>query len=167
MVEESRLHRLADCMRQAEKGGEMTIGFFGGSITQGSLASQEKFTYAYQVYQWWCGQFPNCKFHYVNGGVGGTDSHFGAARAEEDLLMYQPDIVVVDFSVNDEANLFFQETYEGVLRKLLSWKTSPAVLLLNNVFYDTGRNAQEYHNALADYYQIPYASIKGYHLSKD
>ena len=57
------------------------------------------------------------------------------------MCLYQPDVVVVDFSVNDDADEFFQETYEGVIRKLLSFRTKPAVLVLNNVFYDTGENA--------------------------
>lgn len=76
--------------------------------------------------------FPNGKFHYVNGGIGGTTSHYGVSRAVTDVLMYQPDFVVVDFSVNDEPDKFFQETYEGVIRKLLQWKSEPAVVILNN-----------------------------------
>ena len=34
------LSRLKNCMVRAEKGEELTIGFFGGSITQGSLATE-------------------------------------------------------------------------------------------------------------------------------
>ena len=82
------------------------------------------------------------------------------ARVVADVLMYQPDFVIVDFSVNDEANAFFQETYEGLVRRLLQWKSRPAVLLLNNVFYDTGENAQKYHNAVGTWYQVPHVSIK-------
>lgn len=154
------LARLKECMRRAEMGEELTIGFLGGSITQGSLATEHKNTYAYRVFTWWKNTFPKAQFHYVNGGIGGTTSHYGVSRAVTDVLMYQPDVVVVDFSVNDEADTFFQETYEGVIRKLLSWTSAPAVLILNNVYYDTGENAQEYHNEVAAWYQVPYVSIK-------
>ncbi len=58
------------------------------------------------------------------------------------MLREQPDFVIVDFSVNDKAKECFQETFEGVLRKLLSWPSEPAVLVLNNVYYDTGENAR-------------------------
>ena len=112
------------------------------------------------MFTWWKETFPNGEFHYVNGGIGGTTSHYGVSRAVTDVLMYQPDFVVVDFSVNDDADQFFQETYEGVVRKLLNWSSAPAVLLLNNVFYDTGENAQEYHNAVGDWYRIPHVSVK-------
>lgn len=152
--------RLQNCMRQSLRGEELTIGFLGGSITQGSLASEEKNTYAYRVFTWWERTFPNATFHYVNGGIGGTTSHYGVSRAVTDVLMYQPDFVIVDFSVNDEADEFFQETYEGVVRKILGWHSAPALLLLNNVFYDTGCNAQEYHNAIGKHYRVPYVSIK-------
>lgn len=152
--------RMKACMERAKEGEELTIAFLGGSITQGSLAATPEKTYAYQVYQWWCAQFPEAAFHYVNGGIGGTSSHFGAARAVEDVLIYQPDVVFVDFSVNDDPEPFFQETYEGVLRKIIQWESEPAIMILNNVYYDTGVNAQLQHNALAEYYKIPYVSMK-------
>lgn len=174
------LTRFENCMRRAERGDEITIGFLGGSITQGSLASKEQNTYAYRVFEWWENAFPKARFHYVNGGIGGTTSHYGVARAVTDVLMYQPDFVVVDFSVNDAVEedgqcescgaalfgekvsetAFFRETYEGVVRKLLGWPSAPAVLLLNNVYYDTGLNAQGYHNTVGEWYHVPCVSIR-------
>ena len=159
-MDQADLRRLQKCMQRAERGEELALAFLGGSITQGSLASAPEKAYAYLVYNWWRETFPKAEFHYVNGGIGGTTSHYGVSRAVTDVLMYQPDVVVVDFSVNDDADLFFQETYEGVIRRLLSWDSRPAVLILNNVFYETGKNAQEYHNAVGDWYGVPHVSIR-------
>ena len=152
--------RLKNLMKRAANGESLVIGFLGGSITQGSLSSTPKTCYAYLVYEWWKKSFPNAAFSFVNGGIGGTTSHYGGARAWKDVLCYRPDIVTVDFSVNDDANEFFEETYEGTLRRLLAAPSSPAVVVLNNVFYDTGKNAQNYHNRIADHYGIPHVSIK-------
>lgn len=152
--------RLKNLMKRAANGESLVIGFLGGSITQGSLSSTPKNCYAYLVYEWWKKSFPNAAFSFVNGGIGGTTSHYGGARAWKDVLCYRPDIVTVDFSVNDDANEFFEETYEGTLRRLLAAPSAPAVVVLNNVFYDTGKNAQDYHNRIADYYGIPHVSIK-------
>lgn len=152
--------RLKNLMKRAAKGESLVIGFLGGSITQGSLSSTPKTCYAYLVYEWWKKSFPNAAFSFVNGGIGGTTSHYGGARAWKDVLCYRPDIVTVDFSVNDDANEFFEETYEGMLRRLLAAPSAPAVVVLNNVFYDTGKNAQDYHNRIADHYGIPHVSIK-------
>lgn len=152
--------RLKNLMKRAANGESLVIGFLGGSITQGSLSSTPKTCYAYLVYEWWKKSFPNAAFSFVNGGIGGTTSHYGGARAWKDVLCYRPDIVTVDFSVNDDANDFFEETYEGTLRRLLAAPSAPAVVVLNNVFYDTGKNAQDYHNRIADHYGIPHVSIK-------
>ena len=86
--------RLKKCMLRSRQGGELTIGFLGGSITQGSLATKPENCYAYRVFSWWRQAFPQAELHYVNGGIGGTTSHFGAARAVSDVLMYQPDVVI-------------------------------------------------------------------------
>lgn len=152
--------RLKNLMKRATNCESLVIGFLGGSITQGSLSSTPKNCYAYLVYEWWKKSFPNAAFSFVNGGIGGTTSHYGGARAWKDVLCYRPDIVTVDFSVNDDANEFFEETYEGTLRRLLAAPSAPAVVVLNNVFYDTGKNAQDYHNRIADHYGIPHVSIK-------
>lgn len=152
--------RLKNLMKRAANGESLVIGFLGGSITQGSLSSTPKNCYAYLVYEWWKKSFPNAAFSFVNGGIGGTTSHYGGARAWKDVLCYRPDIVTVDFSVNDDANEFFEETYEGMLRRLLAAPSAPAVVVLNNAFYDTGKNAQDYHNRIADHYGIPHVSIK-------
>ena len=137
-MENYDLERIKSVIQRAQSGQELTIGFLGGSITQGSLATVHENTYAYRVYKWWCDTFPQAKFNYVNGGIGGTDSYYGVSRAVTDVLMYQPDLVVVDFSVNDVDNIYCEETFEGVLRKLLCWSSRPAVGGANKAFFVTG-----------------------------
>ncbi len=156
----NNIFRIKSCMEKAANGEELTIGFIGGSITQDCYASVHENCYAYRVFSWWKETFPKASFHYVNGGIGGTTSLYGVSRAITDLLMYQPDFVVVDFTVNDEATPFFQETFEGLIRRILTWPSKPGIFILNNAFYDTGINAQEYHNIIANHYGIPFFSVK-------
>lgn len=159
-MEGVNLARLKHCMRRAQQGGELTLAFLGGSITQDCAASVHENCYAYRVFRWWEEAFPQAKFHYVNAGIGGTSSHFGAARIVSDLLMYQPDFVVVDFSVNDMENELRRETYEGVLRQILFWPSAPAAVLLNNIYYDTGYTDQDCHNQLGAWYSLPHVSVR-------
>lgn len=164
------LSRWQRCLCRAVAGEPITLGYLGGSITQGSLASAPEFTYAARTTAWWQRRFPQANISMINAGIGGTSSHFGAARAARDLLAHHPDGVIVDFSVNDETNdyfpqavssaEFFQETYEGVVRQLLAAPGAPAVLLLNNVYYDTGKSAQALHNAVGDHYALPHVSVR-------
>ena len=85
--------RLKKVMDRAIRGEKLTIGFLGGSITQGSLSSKPTLCYAYRVFDWWKQTFPQAEFTYVNAGIGGTTSHFGVARVQSDLLAYEPDFV--------------------------------------------------------------------------
>ena len=86
-MDQADLRRLQKCMQRAERGEELALAFLGGSITQGSLASAPEKAYAYLVYNWWRETFPKAEFHYVNGGIGGTTSHYGVSRAVTDVLM--------------------------------------------------------------------------------
>lgn len=159
-VVEGNTFRIKKLMRRAMAGEDLHIGFLGGSITQGSLSTAPELCYAYLVYKWWQETFPESRFTYINGGIGGTTSLFGAARAWMDVMRYRPDFVIVDFTVNDEEELFFEETYEGVIRQICLDETKPAVMLLHNVYYDDGRNAQKYHQKVGEYYQIPAVSMR-------
>ena len=152
--------RIAKVLKKAENKEPITLGYLGGSITQGSLSSTPDTCYAAMTTKWWREQYPDTEFTYVNGGIGGTTSQFGAARVDSDILAYEPDFVVIEFSVNDDNSLFFRETYEGLVRKVYSSKTAPAVLLVHNIFYEDGRNTQDQHETVGRYYNLPCLSMK-------
>lgn len=86
--QKGNLENIKKVMREGEKGKQVTLGFIGGSITQGSLASSSKTCYAYLVYQWWVNKFSKASVKYINAGIGATTSHFGCARIEKDLLRF-------------------------------------------------------------------------------
>lgn len=146
------------CMSKAASGQPVTLGFLGGSITQGSLASRPELCYAYRVYRWWQETFPLSETTFINAGIGGTTSQFGAARVEEDLLCRRPDLVLTEFSVNDENTPHFRETYEGLIRRILG--SGAALMLMNNVCYDTGSSAEEVHLQIARHYGLPSISMR-------
>ena len=152
--------RMKEVMARARRGEQLVIGFIGGSITQGSLSSTPQTCYAYRVYTWWKETFPQAEFVYCNAGIGGTTSEFGAARVGTDLLAERPDFVIVEFSVNDESTEHFKETYEGLVRKILGAAWNPAVLLVHNVFYHNGANAQVMHAAIGRHYDLPSVSMQ-------
>lgn len=148
--------RLRRAMERGKAGERITVGFLGGSITQGSLSSTPQTCYAYLVYRWWAERFADVR--YLNAGIGGTTSQFGVARVEEDLLQHKPDVVFIEFSVNDAATAQFRETYEGLVRKVL--KSGAAVVLIHNVCYDTGFSAEEIHLEIGKHYDLPCVSMK-------
>lgn len=160
IVSLGNLYRISKVMKKAAAGDDITVGMLGGSITQGSLSSTPETCYAYLVYQWWVNKFKDSKVTYINGGIGGTTSQFGVARVESDMLLYEPDFIITEFSVNDSATDLFKETYEGLIRKMLDSKSEPALFILNNVQYNDGVNAQAIHNEIGAAYNLPMVSIK-------
>jgi lysophospholipase L1-like esterase len=160
VLNKGNIYRIQRVMKKAMKGESVTVGFLGGSITQGCLASTPQESYAYLVYKWWRGKFPKAQLEYVNAGIGGTNSQFGVARAQEDLLSKKVDFTVVEFSVNDDNNDHFLETYEGLIRRLYFDESAPAVLIVNSVRYDNGQNAEDIHYRVAKHYGIPCVSMK-------
>ena len=160
VLNKGNLYRIQRVMKKAMRGEDVTIGFLGGSITQGCLSSSPETCYAYLVYKWWCEKFPDAKFTYVNAGIGGTTSQFGVARADSDLLSKKIDFTVVEISVNDDDDAHFLETYEGLIRKIYSYETEPAILIVNSVRYDNGINAQTQHVKIGKAYELPWVSMK-------
>lgn len=156
MVNRGNWYRIQQVMQRAERGEKITLGFLGGSITQGSLASKQENCYASRVFKWWSEAFPNVNF--INAGIGGTTSQFGVARVEEDLLRYHPDIIFVEFSVNDDCSSFFRETYEGLVRRILS--SGAALMLIHNVRYDNMESAEDIHLEIGKHYALPCVSMK-------
>ena len=152
--------RIKKVMQKASLGKPITIGFLGGSITQGCLSSTAQTCYAYLVYSWWKEKFPKATVTYLNAGIGATTSQFAVARVEEDLLRFHPDFTTVEFSVNDENTDFFKETYEGLVRKILLTADGPAPFIIHNVFYDSGMNAEKQHACIGRHYGIPCVSMK-------
>lgn len=160
ILNKGNLYRIEKVMKKAMCGENIIVGFLGGSITQGCLSSAPDTCYAYLVYKWWCEKFPAAKVTYINAGIGGTTSQFGVARADRDLLSKNIDFTVVEFSVNDDDNEHFLETYEGLIRKIYSCETEPAILIVNSVRYDNGTNAQTQHIKIGKKYELPCVSMK-------
>jgi diguanylate cyclase (GGDEF)-like protein len=160
MLNRGNLTRLKNLLNRATKGERLTVGFIGGSITQGFAATEPDQCYAARTVAWLRKVFPNTEFDYVNAGIGATDSQFGAARVQEDLLQRLPDLVFVEFSVNDHSTPHFCETYEGLVRQIYGSASAPAMVLIHNVYYDTGKSAAYYHAQVGRHYDLPCISIQ-------
>ena len=151
--------RLASVMARAASGEDITIAYIGGSITNGDSANpKETKCYAYLTTEWWKETFPGANINYVNAGIGATDSYIGVHRAKRDVLAYKPDLVVVEFSVNDTRN-HNKETYESLLRMLLNSDSQPAVISLI-ITTEQGYDYASDHIQSAFNYKVPIISYK-------
>lgn len=160
VINKGNADKLKDVMQRARNGENIKVAFLGGSITQGCLSSKPTTCYAYLVYKWWENNFPESAFTYINAGIGGTTSQFGVSRVKQHVLALKPDFILTEFAVNDENTEFFMETYEGLVRCIMKACPKSALLLMNNVRFDTGENAEEIHLKVAKHYDVPMLSMK-------
>lgn len=159
IVSEGDRSRIANVMRKAMKGDPVTVGVIGGSITQGTAASSSESCYASILKAWWKETFPKSTLTFVNAGLGATGSLIGVHRITNDLLSKKPDFVVVEYAVNDPSTDLCQETYEGVIRRILKQENNAAVLLLFTM-EETGRSAQEKQQQIGKNYNLPMVSYR-------
>ncbi len=105
-----------DHSRQAfEKEKQGTVAFLGGSIT-------EMNGYRVMVQADLQARFPDTQFTFINAGISSTCSTTGAFRLAEDVLAAKPDLLFVEFAVNDDQDASHAARecirgMEGILRR--------------------------------------------------
>jgi len=151
--------RLQQAFHRARNGKKIVVGVIGGSITAGAKTSKSNYSWGRQFATWWEKNFPQCEVVFVNAGIGATGTALAVHRAQRDLLSQRPDVVGVEFSVNDPANADAIETMEGLLRQILSQEQQPAVIMLHTM-NSNGGNAQQFHLEVAKHYQVPAISYR-------
>jgi len=156
--------RLKEAFKRARNGEDVAITFIGGSITQGAGSNPiNKECYTYKTYEGFNKLLnPKGNVTYVKAGVGGTPSELGMIRVDKDLIKFgqvEPDIVVIEFAVNDAGDETGGDCYEGLVRRCLNMKKKPAVVLLFSVFVDD-YNLEERLVPIGKYYNLPMVSIK-------
>ncbi|MBR5420343.1 MAG: hypothetical protein IK115_04270 [Lachnospiraceae bacterium] len=154
LIREGNTSRLRKLFERAEAGEKLTLAYLGGSITGGSGADpMESACYAALTTQWWRDSFPQAEFEYINAGIGETDSWVGVHRVEEEVLRYKPDLVVVEFSVNDSRQELNTESYDSLLMRILSCESEPAVIPL--MLASKGHSFAYDHAPVIMHYDLP------------
>ena len=149
---------LPNFFAKAAAGGSYKVAYLGGSITEQNGWRVRSLAYFNRKY-------PNCKFTEINAAIGGTGSDLGVLRIDHDVFPGKPDLLFVEFAVNDaEAQPGeIVKTMEGIVRK--TWKNFPdcdicfvytfTEALLKEL--KTGRlnRSAATMEVVADYYRIP------------
>lgn len=111
----------------AIQGGQLTIGFTGGSITD----PRPGCNWPEAVVAWFTDTFPGTRIVVENAAIGATGSELAVFRAKRDLVDRGCDLVFVEYAVNDggEPPEKRMRTREGLLRKLLAGEGRDLVLV--------------------------------------
>jgi lysophospholipase L1-like esterase len=169
MIERSLLnlgntYRLKQAISKARQGENVTIAYIGGSITQGYGDTPEDayVNGSFENFKKLFGANEGTNVNYVNAGMAGTPSTVGMIRYERDVLAKSktpPDIVIVEFAVNDADDPTNGAAYESLVKTILESGNRPAVILLFSVF-KSHWNLQDRFIELGEKYQLPMISVK-------
>ena len=99
-------------------GDTIKVGYLGGSITAAN-------GWRVKSLAWLKGLYPKAKLSEINAAIGGTGSDLGVFRVGHDVLEQRPDLMFVEFAVNDGSAdpAQIQQCMEGIVRQ--TWKANP------------------------------------------
>jgi len=149
---------LPNVAQKIAEGKPITVAYLGGSITAAA-------GWRVKSLAWLNKQYPKATFTEVHAAIGGTGSDLGVFRLGFDVLRHKPDLLLVEFAVNDGGAdpLQIHRCMEGIVRQ--TWTanattdicyvytlTGDMVKDLTNGKYPPAASAME---AVADHYGIP------------
>ncbi|MBR0508928.1 MAG: hypothetical protein IJJ85_02310 [Clostridia bacterium] len=163
--------------------GSLTVAFIGGSLTEGTITYQNgaphsSNAWTEDVLRFLEKKYPLKTLRAINAGKGGTNSAYGAARFGHDVEPYAPDLLFIEFSVNDAGSAQWLEKddsgrattqlyLEYMLRRCLNMKKEPAVIYLHTPYpteTDTDlflrwKEGADLKTALCAHYGVPVIDI--------
>ena len=101
-----------------QPGAEVKIAYLGGSITAQEGWRPKTLAHFQKTY-------PQAKIDQIHAAIGGTGSDLGVFRLKQDVLDQKPDLMFVEFAVNDGGAAPEQifRCMEGIVRQ--TWKALP------------------------------------------
>lgn len=115
------------------------VAYFGGSITAAASGWRD------QTMEWLKAKYPKCRIEQKNAALGGTGSDFGAFRTDKDVISFKPDLVFVEFAVNDfsAAPAEISKSMEGIVRKIRKALPTCEICFVYTIVHDMEKSLLE------------------------
>jgi lysophospholipase L1-like esterase len=124
----------ADFDRRARAGETLTVVFFGCSLTWGADSTDPVETsYRAVVARKLAERYPRAHVVCHDAAIGGTDSRLGVFRFARDVARRKPDLVFMDFTLNDDSEKADPDhlaSYEAILRRAIGELHVPVVQMI-------------------------------------
>ncbi len=152
--------------RRGKIGEKLRVVFLGGSLTWGAQATDPQQTsYRALIGKKLEQAYHEAHFQFHDAAIGGTGSQLAAFRLERDVLAYQPDLVFLDFTINDDPyqipNPQRLAAYESLVRRLIQTGAAVVQVILpskQDVRPDPApRPLDAKHKEIGDAYGVPLA----------
>ena len=149
---------LGNVLQKLKQGEPVRIAYLGGSITAAA-------GWRVQTRDWFRSEFPDAEVEEIHAAIGGTGSDLGVFRLEHDVLQHRPDLLFVEFAVNDggASPERIWKAMEGIVRQ--TWAAYPRCDICfvytfrvgyeNDLREGNSPRAASAMELLADHYGIP------------
>ena len=132
-----------------ESGADATIVCFGDSITAGYAVRRGFPSFLLESLRQ---RFPDSKIEMINSGICGDTSQDGLGRLDWAVLSYEPDLVTINFGINDCVLVLSLEEFEmnlvEMVRRIRAGPDSEILLLSSQPL-----ESPPYDQRVLDYYQ--------------
>lgn len=149
---------LGNVFAKLDQGQQVRIAYLGGSITA-------QRGWRPKTLKWFQDRYPKAKVSQIHAAIGGTPSALGVFRLGHDALRHKPDLLFVEFSVNDgrgkPENIW--RAMEGIVRQ--TWRADPTTDICFVYTFRVGyekdhakglcSHAASAHEYVAEHYGIP------------
>ena len=147
----------------------LTVGYFGGSITEGACASDPAYCWRGLTNAWLRETYPDCEIADIQAAIGGTGSDLGIFRLEHDLLSKSPDLIFIEFSTNDSGRDYYETLAdsETLVRKILQANPCADIVyvhtqtkgIADRLALGIEHNARAAHSTVMRHYHLPQIDI--------
>jgi len=149
---------------------KLRIAYFGGSITEGAGASNSSVTsYRARTTAWFKDNFPDAEITPIMAAIGGTGSKLGMYRCDTDVLAKNPDLLIMEFAVNDSGEAYEDicEQSETILQKVFAHNPYMDVIVITTMTQSQSEQLEEgiefvsrtAHMAIAHHYKLPILDV--------
>ncbi|MBE6798137.1 MAG: hypothetical protein E7531_07405 [Ruminococcaceae bacterium] len=140
---------------------KLNVLYYGGSVTVG-VGSSGGNSWAKKSEAWLKETYPDAEINCTNSAIGGTGVYYGNMRADSAVFAHKPDLLFIEFALNDKYENFYyaQSAYylEMLIKRVNKELPQTDIVILFST--DKGKMGEKYENMaaykdVADHYGIP------------
>lgn len=140
-IESPNTSRLNKFARSLQEKDSVIIVAFGDSVTQGATSKDARDTesvYHHQLKKMLEERYTDVTFSVINAGLARDKASDGLARLNEDVIRFTPDLVIIEFGLNDSVKnglaglRKFKLTMSEIVRRIQQQTSADMVALTPN-----------------------------------
>ena len=161
-------YKLSNTYSKLKSNQKVKVAYFGGSVTSGTGSSSENTKSWRAITTKYISSLTSGKVTEVNAALGGTGSYLGAARFDNRIISENPDLVFIEFAINDYYNDISDNQIKANLEYMIwhLYAKNPYADIIITLVTNTDNLGKQYrsylaHKEVADYYNIPIVDLGG------